>query len=275
MSVSGRDSGRDRSQWADLRPRVLSAVAMVAVGGLAIWAGGPAIVALVILVCGLMIWELALMTGAGGGAGTRDISMALAVLAGLCLLVVAVVETRLALILLALPAGAGALLARREAGIYAAYAALIMLTGHGLISLRADPGLAVILWLVLVVVASDVLGYFAGRAFGGPKFWPRVSPKKTWSGTVAGWIGAALVGLGFVLAGQGGWGLVWLSPLVALAGQMGDIAESWIKRRVGVKDSSALIPGHGGVMDRFDALAGAVVVVFLLSLVVPLPIGGN
>ncbi|HEX9857737.1 MAG TPA: phosphatidate cytidylyltransferase [Paracoccaceae bacterium] len=271
MSVSGRD----RSQWADLRPRVLSAVAMVAVGALAIWAGGAAIAALVILVCGLMIWELALMTGAGGGAGTRVISVALAVFAGLCLLVVAAVETRLVLILLVLPAGVGALLARREPGIYAAYAVLVMLTGYGLISLRADPGLAVILWLVLVVVASDVLGYFAGRTLGGPKFWPRVSPKKTWSGTVAGWFGAALVGLGFVLAGQGGWGLVWLSPLVALAGQMGDIAESWIKRQVGVKDSSALIPGHGGVMDRFDALAGAVVVVFVLSLLAPLPIGGN
>jgi phosphatidate cytidylyltransferase len=118
-----------------------------------------------------------------------------------------------------------------------------------------------------------VAGYFAGRSLGGPKFWPAVSPKKTWSGTVAGWIGAAMVGLGFVLAGHGGWALVLLSPVVAFAGQMGDVVESWLKRRAGVKDSSHLIPGHGGLLDRFDALIGATVVVMLIGLVFPLPIG--
>jgi len=120
-----------------------------------------------------------------------------------------------------------------------------------------------------VVVASDVLGYFAGRMLGGPKFWPAISPKKTWSGTVAGWIGAALVGLVVVLATGASWALVPFSALVAFAGQMGDIAESWVKRRAGVKDASALIPGHGGVLDRFDALIGAVVLVMALGLVAP------
>jgi phosphatidate cytidylyltransferase len=131
-----------------------------------------------------------------------------------------------------------------------------------------------ILWLVIIVVVSDVAGYFVGRIMGGPKFWPKVSPKKTWSGTVAGWIGAALVGLCFVLAGRGDWGLLILSPIVALAGQLGDILESWVKRRVGVKDSSNLIPGHGGLLDRFDALIGATVLVMLLGLFLKdLPIG--
>jgi phosphatidate cytidylyltransferase len=118
------------------------------------------------------------------------------------------------------------------------------------------------------------MGYFAGRILGGPKFWPAISPKKTWSGTIAGWIGAAILGLGFVLAGQGTLWLVVLSPLVAFAGQMGDIVESWLKRRVGAKDSSALIPGHGGVLDRFDALTGAMVLVMLLTRIFDLPIGG-
>jgi phosphatidate cytidylyltransferase len=148
-----------------------------------------------------------------------------------------------------------------------------MVAGFGLVSLRESVGTAGILWLVCVVVASDVAGYFAGRTLGGPKFWPAVSPKKTWSGTVAGWIGAALVGLAFVLAGSGGWVLVLLSPIVAFAGQMGDVVESWLKRRAGVKDSSHLIPGHGGLLDRFDALIGATVVVMLIGLVFPLPIG--
>ena len=154
------------------------------------------------------------------------------------------------------------------------YALVILLACLSLILLELRYGITPILWLVCVVVASDVAGYFAGRAFGGPKFWPAISPKKTWSGTVAGWVGAALVGLGFMLAGQGGWALVVLSPFVAFAGQMGDIAESWFKRRAGVKDSSNLIPGHGGFLDRFDALIFAAVVVGGIALLAPGVLGG-
>jgi phosphatidate cytidylyltransferase len=148
----------------------------------------------------------------------------------------------------------------------------IMLAGYGLLVLREGQGTATILWLVLVVVASDLAGYFAGRILGGPKFWPAISPRKTWSGTVAGWVAAMLVGLAFVLAGKAGPGLLLLSAAVAFAGQMGDIGESLIKRRCGVKDASRLIPGHGGVMDRFDSLTAAVVAVMLLGLVLPLPL---
>ena len=90
---------------------------------------------------------------------------------------------------------------------------------------------------------------------------------------IAGWIGATAVGAAFVLAGQGEPLLILLSPFVAFAGQMGDIAESWIKRRTGVKDSSHLIPGHGGVMDRFDALCGAMVAVMILGRIIELPVG--
>ncbi len=169
----------------------------------------------------------------------------------------------------------GAMGPRRNRVVYFGYAVLIMLCGYGAIILRHRAGIDVILWLVLIVVASDMLGYFAGRIFGGPKFWPRISPKKTWSGTVAGWIGAALVGLGFILAGHGDWTLLLLSPLIAFAGQMGDIAESWIKRRSGVKDSSNLLPGHGGVMDRFDALAASFAIVLTMAKFNLLPEGFN
>ena len=162
---------------------------------------------------------------------------------------------------------------RKEPLAAVVIATAIMVSGHGLFVLRDEAGTAAILWLLGVVIASDVMGYFAGRILGGPKFWPAVSPKKTWSGTVAGWFGAALVGLAFVLAGQGDWLLILISPLIAFAGQMGDIGESWIKRRTGVKDSSALIPGHGGLMDRFDALTLAMVAVMLLNHIAPLPVG--
>lgn len=257
------------ARWNDLPARVASGVAMLAVGALAIWWGGLVFAALAVLVTALMIWELSLMTA----PGRRDEALGLALLAGGVLAVVLWLHMPFVLALLALPPVLGALRPRRDPAIFGLYALAVMLTGYGLVALREGQGLAAIAWIVAVVVISDVAGYFAGRMLGGPKFWPAVSPKKTWSGTVAGWVGAAFVGLCFVFAG-GGWALVWLSPLLAFAGQMGDIAESAIKRRTGVKDSSTLIPGHGGVLDRFDALLGAVLLVLLVVQIMPLPLAG-
>jgi phosphatidate cytidylyltransferase len=251
-------------RWADLRTRILSAIVMVAVGAVEIWLGGTAFAALVIALTGVMIWELGAMTAPSGSRSP----MMLAVAASAALVAALVLRTDLAALFLMVPTLTLLLTPKRDRRLAGAYALAIMLAGYGLVNLREAGGTTAILWLVAVVVASDVLGYFAGRMLGGPKFWPTVSPKKTWSGTVAGWVGAALVGLCFALAGSN-WLLVPLSALVAFAGQMGDIAESWVKRRAGVKDASDLIPGHGGVLDRFDALIGAVVMVMALGLVAP------
>ncbi|WP_149142485.1 phosphatidate cytidylyltransferase [Gemmobacter caeruleus] len=258
-------------KWGDLAPRVLSAVVMLAVGAAAIWAGGLWFKLLVIVAVAAMVWELARMTEAPGSVP----ALWLGGLGALAMTGIAFIPGFGKLALVLLPAIIGTFRPRRDAGVFAAYAIVILLTGLGLVVLREGFGLLVILWIVAVVVVSDVAGYFAGRILGGPKFWPAVSPKKTWSGTVAGWVGAALVGWAFHAAGHGGAGLVWLSPLVAFAGQLGDIAESAIKRRAGVKDSSNLIPGHGGVMDRFDALAFAVVAVLVLVNLVSVPVIGG
>ena len=256
------------ASWSDLAPRMLSALVLLAVGLGAILLGGLAFKALVILAVAAMIWELARMTHAPGAVPPIWLGLiAAASMAGIAFLPG---FAKLSLVLL--PAVIGTLKPRRDMGVFAAYAIVILLTGLGLVGLREGFGLLVILWIVAVVVVSDVAGYFAGRSLGGPKFWPAVSPKKTWSGTVAGWIGAALVGFAFHRMGHGGAALIWLSPLLAFAGQLGDIAESAIKRRAGVKDSSNLIPGHGGVMDRFDALAFAVVLAMLLVNLVSLPV---
>lgn len=255
-------------RWGDLGPRIASAAVMVLLGGGAVWAGGWALAVLAVAAAGLMVWELARMTRGPG----RDMSVPLGLLAA------AVTAANLwgpwglwpvGVALLVLPSLAGLLTPRRDGTVFAAYAAVILATGLGLVALREGFGLAAVLCILLVVVVSDVAGYFAGRLIGGAKFWPAVSPKKTWSGTVAGWIGAALVGLGFLAAGWGDARLVWLLPVIAFAGQMGDIAESAIKRRAGVKDSSALIPGHGGLLDRFDALAFAVIAALLVQAVLP------
>ena len=260
MSGAGR--------WGDLAPRVLSAIVMLAVGGGAIWAGGAVFAVLAVVCSGLMMWELARMTHGEG----RDASVLLGLLAAAVLALNLFAPQPWAIPLFLLPVLAGVVTPRRDAAVFAACALAILATGWALVALRQGEGLVPVLWLLAVVVVSDVAGYFAGRIFGGPKFWPAISPKKTWSGTVAGWGGAALVGVGFWLAGYGGPGLVALSVVIALAGQMGDIWESWVKRRCGVKDASTLIPGHGGVLDRFDALIGAIVVLILLGLIIDLPL---
>ena len=257
-------------RWNDLRPRVVSAIVMVSVGAAEIWLGGPSFAVLVVLLTAGMIWELAAITA----PVQKNRPLLMAGIAAAALGGALVLRSDLATSLLMMPPLALALTPRRDRQIAALYAAAIMVAGYGLVDLREEVGTTGILWLVIIVVVSDVAGYFVGRIMGGPKFWPKVSPKKTWSGTVAGWIGAALVGLCFVIAGRGDWGLLILSPIVALAGQLGDILESWVKRRAGVKDSSNLIPGHGGLLDRFDALIGATVLVMLLGLFFKdLPIG--
>lgn len=239
------------ARWGDLRRRILSAVVLVAVGGLAIAMGGWAFAALVVLAVAAMVWELTRLAAAPA-------PLAQGLLAGVALTAALVAGGPVTAVLL-VPAVVLAVTADRLRWPAAGYAVLILMAGHVLVGLRLQ-GVAVLLWLVAVVVTSDVLGYFAGRLLGGPRFWPAISPKKTWSGTVAGWIGAALVGAGFAAWVGGGWWLVLLSPPVAFAGQLGDIVESALKRRAGVKDSSNLIPGHGGALDRFDALLLAAVI---------------
>ncbi|MGL5010596.1 MAG: phosphatidate cytidylyltransferase, partial [Paracoccaceae bacterium] len=236
------------ADWSDLRKRLISAAVLIAVGAAEIWLGGLSFAMLVILLTGAMVWELCTITA----PDHHNTPLMMAALAAGALAAAVFFPGSLSPVFLVAPSMVIALTDRRDRRLSAAYAAAIMVAGYGLIDLRGDGSLT-IWWLVAIVVASDVLGYFAGRMLGGPKFWPAISPKKTWSGTVAGWVGAALIGLAFVIWGGAGWLLVPLSVLVAFAGQMGDIWESWIKRRCGVKDSSGLIPGHGGVLDRFDA----------------------
>lgn len=130
--------------------------------------------------------------------------------------------------------------------------------------LRQSPeiGRAGILWLLAVVWATDIGAYYGGRTFGGPKLAPGISPNKTWSGLVSGI--AAAGAAGFAAALLAGWRpltLALVSAVLAVAEQAGDLTESAIKRRFGVKDSGSIIPGHGGVLDRLDgtlAVAAAV-----------------
>lgn len=169
-------------------------------------------------------------------------------------------EVAFVLLLAAVAAAALAPQRRLVTGLGVLYAAVIAIVP---IALRGHPGhgLTAILWIFAVVWLTDIGAYFAGRTIGGPKLWPRVSPKKTWSGFIggitAGTLGAwAVASLSAQVHGQlwfAGMVLVALSLVAAILSQGGDLLESAMKRHFGVKDSSQLIPGHGGVMDRLDS----------------------
>jgi phosphatidate cytidylyltransferase len=117
--------------------------------------------------------------------------------------------------------------------------------------------LAAILWLFAVVWGTDIAAYFGGRLIGGPRLWPSVSPGKTWAGAIAGALAGAVLGLLLAPWTNRLAALFWLGLAAAIVSELGDLFESALKRRFGVKDSSGLIPGHGGLMDRLDAFVAA------------------
>lgn len=246
-------------RWGDLAPRVMSGLAMVVVGAGAIWAGGYVFAALGVVIAGLMTWELVSMIRPGDAKAAVQEGVVAALALAISLFVPgSIAAIILGVLLIVLVGRTG-----KHPALTAAFGAGIFLGAYGLINLRVEAGPLWTLWLIGIVVVTDVAGYFAGRIIGGPKFWPRVSPKKTWSGTVAGWIAAAVLGwwmqLQFLMPG---W-IIVAGVGLSFASQMGDAAESALKRRMKIKDSSNLIPGHGGVMDRFDAMMGASLAVAL------------
>jgi phosphatidate cytidylyltransferase len=142
--------------------------------------------------------------------------------------------------------------------------------GIGLVALRLAPeiGAQALIFLFAVVWATDTGAYFAGRLIGGPKLWPSVSPGKTWAGAIGGAVAGVVIGLavaglleGLVVTPALGVVAVFLS----IAGQLGDLFESSVKRRFGAKDSSHIVPGHGGMMDRLDSLVFAVAFAVLIG----------
>lgn len=135
----------------------------------------------------------------------------------------------------------------------------------GLWFIRENLGMTAALWVFGMVWATDIGAYFAGRAFGGARLAPRISPSKTWSGLIGGMIAALIVSA--TIGDRGGIVGVplWIGLFMGLLAQLGDLGESWMKRRAGVKDSGKLIPGHGGLFDRVDGLLPVALVLGALA----------
>jgi len=256
--------------WRDLRLRLASAALFGPLVLACIWLGGAWFSALIVLCVAGLAWEWVRMTG-GGWLSRHGAAVPVSVTAAAML---AALAMPLAGLLLLLPAAAAAhtLAGRLPPRFLAAGVLYVGLAGVALITLRQDAevGRANLVFVILVVWASDSAAYVAGRALGGPKLWPAVSPGKTWSGALGGLLGAMLVGVLAASLVAPGAALAW-AALVAgglgVVSQAGDLLESGIKRHFGVKDSSHLIPGHGGLLDRLDSILAVAPAAAGLSLI--------
>lgn len=247
---------------------------------------GPVVLLLVMF----DVWSFALLAAVGavllamewrtlieadcGEASGRLAGMAAGGAALIVILLAAMGWSEVALLLALFCASTGGLMATLAGGsafwtiVGVLYLSLPMLA---LVWLRAMPeqGLSTLLWLLMVVWAADIAAYFVGRRMGGPRLAPAISPGKTWSGFCGGLLGAVLVGAMVALA-NGPFKVLTASFLaagLATVAQIGDLAESAMKRRAGVKDSGTLIPGHGGLFDRVDGLLFAAPVLAMVALI--------
>ncbi|NOJ49510.1 phosphatidate cytidylyltransferase [Bradyrhizobium archetypum] len=256
-------SGSDKR---NLAMRIAAAAVLIPLAVAIAYAGGWLWAALVTLAAiGLFVEWLAIVGFTGAMRVIVPGAAALAI-AGVCF---ALRRLDAALIVLAVGFVAVAAMApeRRSwavAGfLYAAAAEIASI----LVRLDSVKGFAALMFVLLIVWVTDSGGYFAGRGIGGPKLWPRVSPKKTWAGAAGGFVASLAVAFGFAVFDIGRVGpLLVLSAALSVVSQLGDLFESAVKRRFGVKDSSHIIPGHGGLMDRLDGFVAAVVVAAVFGL---------
>ena len=255
----------------ELRLRILSAVVLAAVALAVTWAGGVWFTMFAAIMALLIFYEWATITG--HGAFERFTVFGWAALIVVLAQLLMTDARSSAIVSLYLLVGFTIALAvisairRRSywlpAGLF--YAGL---SGISLAALRDAYGIIAIVFLFAVVWGTDILAYFVGRALGGPKLAPRISPGKTWSGAIGGTVAGVVAGA-IVIFSHGEsltFGLVVFTLALSIFSQIGDLFESFVKRRFGVKDSSRLIPGHGGVMDRVDGLVFACFLAFLGAL---------
>ena len=243
----------------NLMTRVIVAMVLAPAAVAIAYAGGWMWTALVTLAAIGLYVEWLMIVGAGRKTGVVASGVIALAIAGLCL-TLGRIDASLGASALGLVAVALFSPERRSwiaTGFFYAAAAEI---GSVLVRLDQAWGFVALMLILLVVWVTDIGGYFAGRGIGGPKLWPRVSPKKTWAGAVGGFAASLLVAEAFVAFGLGDTGpTLLLGAVLSIVSQLGDLFESAVKRRFGVKDSSHIIPGHGGLLDRLDGYVAAVV----------------
>jgi phosphatidate cytidylyltransferase len=236
--------------------RVASSIILVAVVAAVVWFGPPAF-DLFVLVCGIVLAHEWRRLFAEDLWSAPSLGLFLAVIASIAVASLARPLYGLAICLAGTLAvfTAGAVARRGGAAWFAIGAPYICVPAIALIAIAHDPswGRQTLTVAIVAVAATDIGAYFTGRALGGPKLAPRISPKKTWAGLIGGGLCAGLAGTGLSqVLGFPAWLGAGLGGALAVISQMGDLFESAIKRRFGVKDFGGIIPGHGGLFDRVD-----------------------
>jgi phosphatidate cytidylyltransferase len=258
-AVAGQGS---RNLWT----RVAAALVLAPLAIAAAYAGSWWWIAPVTLLAIGLFVEWLTVVGSAREKGVVAAGVVALAVAGLCL---GFARVELALAALALGVAATALLSVRQrrwtsAGFLYAGAAQM---ASVLVRFDTATGFIALVFVLLIVWVTDIGGYFAGRGIGGAKLWPRVSPNKTWAGAIGGFAASLVVALGFAALDLGrSWPLLMLAAVLSVVAQLGDLFESAVKRRFGVKDSSHIIPGHGGLMDRFDGYIAAIVLASIFGL---------
>lgn len=257
------------SQMSNLQQRVLSGIVLAAAVLAATWAGGIWFRLLAVAI-GAAVWvEWRTITGSRPETVLARLAELGLVVALAAILIPVPAMWVLAILVVSALLGVVASSAGQSTGWLAPGLLYAGLPALSLAYLRGEGfrGLFMVLFLFAIVWATDIFAYFVGRSLGGAKLAPSISPGKTWSGAVGGAAAAIAAGL-FVAMVSGPAGsaeLPFLILVVSAVSQGGDLFESWVKRRFGVKDSGTIIPGHGGVMDRVDGLAVAAVALYLLD----------
>jgi len=263
--ASESDSRSRESGSRNLLMRIVVAAVLIPLAVAIAYAGGWLWATLVTLAAIGLFLEWLTVVGLAGATRVSVPGVVALSVAGFCL---AIGRIDIALIVLAIGLVVAVSIAPERRNWVAAgflYAAAAEIAS---VLVRLDPvkGFAALMFVLLIVWVTDSGGYFAGRGIGGPKLWPKVSPKKTWAGAAGGFAASLAVAVAFAAFGLGNTGpLLMLSAVLSVVSQLGDLFESAVKRRFGVKDSGHIIPGHGGLMDRLDGFVAAVVVAALFG----------
>ncbi|UVK52773.1 phosphatidate cytidylyltransferase [Mesorhizobium sp. AR02] len=254
---------------SNLQLRVISAVVLAVIALGLTWLGGLPFRLLCAAMSAMIFYEWTRMSRPVAANGLGFLPEALVVVFIGALIAGLPAFWLLLLVVILIAATALAARVRKTGQWEASGLAYASVSGLSLALLRDGDhsGLVAILFLFAVVWATDIFAYFVGRAVGGPKLAPSISPGKTRSGALGGAVGGVVAGV--MLAAAAGAGNLALLGLVALVlsivAQVGDLFESWVKRRHGRKDSGVLIPGHGGVMDRVDGLVAAALALYVIG----------